>query len=59
MDKLVDANVTLKTPAFAAQSAKSPLAPHSIERRKPRAHDVLIDILSLLRRLPFRRPSGP
>jgi len=45
MDKLVDSSVTLKTPAYATQSAKSPLAPYSIERREPRAHDVLIDIL--------------
>jgi alcohol dehydrogenase (NADP+) len=34
----------LKTPAYAAKSAKAPLAPFSIERRAPRAHDVLIDI---------------
>ncbi|HJU39076.1 MAG TPA: NAD(P)-dependent alcohol dehydrogenase [Tahibacter sp.] len=34
----------LLTPAFAAQSATSPLAPHAIERREPGAHDVLIDI---------------
>lgn len=34
----------LKTPAYAALSAKAPLAPHSIERREPGPHDVLIDI---------------
>ncbi|MHB8708176.1 MAG: NAD(P)-dependent alcohol dehydrogenase [Desulfuromonadales bacterium] len=34
----------LKTAAYAAQSAKSPLAPHAIERREPGPHDVLIDI---------------
>jgi uncharacterized zinc-type alcohol dehydrogenase-like protein len=45
MDKLVDSDVTLTTPAYATQSAKSPLAPYSIERREPRAHDFLIDIL--------------
>jgi uncharacterized zinc-type alcohol dehydrogenase-like protein len=35
----------LKTPAYAAASAKAPLAPFSIERREPGPHDVLIDIL--------------
>ncbi len=45
MDKIVEAELSLKTPAYAAQSAKSPIAPFSIERRKPGAHDVLIDIL--------------
>ncbi len=45
MDTLVESKAVVKTPAYAAQSAKSPLAPWSIERRKPRAHDVLIDIL--------------
>jgi len=35
----------LKTSAYAAISSKSQLAPHSIERRDPGAHDVLIDIL--------------
>jgi uncharacterized zinc-type alcohol dehydrogenase-like protein len=30
---------------YAAQSATSPLAPFSFERREPGAHDVLIDIL--------------
>lgn len=34
----------LKTPAYAANSAKAPLEPFSIERREPRAHEVLIDI---------------
>src|SRR5689334_4369316 len=33
------------TRAYAAHSAKAPLAPFSLERREPRAHDVLIDIL--------------
>ena len=41
----VESKATLKTPAYAAQSAKSPLAPYTIERRKPRSHEVLIDIL--------------
>jgi uncharacterized zinc-type alcohol dehydrogenase-like protein len=45
MDTLVESKAVVKTPAYAAQSAKSPLAPWSIERRKPRAHEVLIDIL--------------
>ncbi|MEP6634612.1 MAG: NAD(P)-dependent alcohol dehydrogenase, partial [Luteimonas sp.] len=35
----------LKTPAYAAADAASPLAPFSIERRAPRAGEVLIDIL--------------
>jgi uncharacterized zinc-type alcohol dehydrogenase-like protein len=35
----------LKTPAYAAASAKSPLAPYTIERRQPGPNDVLIDIL--------------
>ncbi|TAL18798.1 NAD(P)-dependent alcohol dehydrogenase [bacterium] len=34
----------LKTPACAALSPKSPLAPFSINRREPGPHDVLIDI---------------
>lgn len=32
------------TPAYAAASAKSPLAPFTIERREPSAGEVLIDI---------------
>jgi uncharacterized zinc-type alcohol dehydrogenase-like protein len=35
----------LKTPAWAANSAGQPLGPHTIERREPGPHDVLIDIL--------------
>lgn len=34
----------LKTPAYAAASPQSPLAPHTIERREPGPKDVLIDI---------------
>lgn len=34
----------LKTPAYAVQTAKSKFAPFIVERREPRAHDVLIDI---------------
>lgn len=34
-----------KTPAYAAVTANTPLAPHTIERREPGLHDVLIDIL--------------
>ena len=45
MDTVVESKAGLKTPAYAAKSAKSPLAPFSIERRTPRPHDVLIDIL--------------
>ena len=33
-----------KTAAFAAQSATTPLAPFSIDRREPTAHDVQIEI---------------
>jgi uncharacterized zinc-type alcohol dehydrogenase-like protein len=33
------------TPAYAAADAASPLAPFTIERRAPRANEVLIDIL--------------
>jgi uncharacterized zinc-type alcohol dehydrogenase-like protein len=35
----------IKTPAYAAASATSSLAPFTIDRREPGAHDVLIDIL--------------
>ena len=35
----------VKTPAYAAMSAKAPIVPHTIERREPGPHDVLIDIL--------------
>jgi len=35
----------LNTPAYAAMTAKAPLVPHSIERREPGPHEVLIDIL--------------
>ena len=35
----------LKTPAYAAASATSPVAPLAIARREPGPHDVLIDIL--------------
>lgn len=35
----------LTTPAYAAQSATSPLAPHTIDRRDPRPDDVQIEIL--------------
>ncbi|WP_438014985.1 NAD(P)-dependent alcohol dehydrogenase [Sorangium sp. So ce315] len=35
----------LKTPAYAAVSAKEPLRPFTIERRDPGPHDVLIEIL--------------
>ncbi len=35
----------LKTPAYAAATAQSPLAPFAVERREPDARDVLIDIL--------------
>ncbi len=34
----------LKTLAYAAPAAKSPLAPYSFERREPKEHDVVIDI---------------
>ena len=34
----------LETKAYAAQSARSPLAPFEVERREVRERDVLIDI---------------
>jgi uncharacterized zinc-type alcohol dehydrogenase-like protein len=43
MDAVVE--TTLKTPAYAAQNAKSSLAPWTIDRPEPGPHDVLIDIL--------------
>src|SRR5690242_890265 len=33
------------TPAYAAQSADTPLGPHAIQRREPGPHDVAIEIL--------------
>jgi uncharacterized zinc-type alcohol dehydrogenase-like protein len=45
MDTPVQSSATLKTPAYAAQSATAALAPWSINRREPGPHDVLIDIL--------------
>src|SRR6202048_3729951 len=38
-------NAMRTTPAFAAVSAKAPLAPFSIERREPGPRDVLLEIL--------------
>ncbi len=35
----------MKTLAYAAQTATSPLAPYTIERRAPKPNDVVIDIL--------------
>lgn len=35
----------LKTPAYAAATARAPLAPFTVERREPGPKDVLIDIL--------------
>ncbi|MEP7185946.1 MAG: NAD(P)-dependent alcohol dehydrogenase, partial [Rhodanobacter sp.] len=37
--------MALNIKGYAAQSATTPLAPHSFERRDPRADDVVIDIL--------------
>ena len=37
--------IMLKTPAYAAPSAKKPLGPFTIERREPAPREVLIDIL--------------
>lgn len=34
----------MNTPAYAAQTANTPLAPFSLQRRAPRANDVVIDI---------------
>jgi len=38
MDTRVESRGTLKTPAYAAKDAKSPVAPFSIERREPGPH---------------------
>lgn len=35
----------IATRSYAAQSATSPLGPHSFQRREPGEHDVIIDIL--------------
>ncbi len=35
----------MKTKSFAAQTATTPLGPHDIDRREPKAKDVAIDIL--------------
>ena len=35
----------MQAQAYAAQSATTPLAPFSFERREPLPHDVTIDIL--------------
>jgi alcohol dehydrogenase (NADP+) len=35
----------MQTRAYAAQSAKSPLAPYTIERREPGVRDVVIEVL--------------
>ncbi|HXG79421.1 MAG TPA: NAD(P)-dependent alcohol dehydrogenase [Methyloceanibacter sp.] len=45
METLVASKAKLKTPAYAAMSAKADLVPWSIERRAPGPHDVLIEIL--------------
>lgn len=36
--------MTIKTAAYAALKAQGPMVPHTIERREPRPHDVLVDI---------------
>jgi uncharacterized zinc-type alcohol dehydrogenase-like protein len=36
---------TISTPAYAAQTPSSPLAPFTIERREPGPHEVLMDVL--------------
>ena len=35
----------IKTQGYAAQSATTPLGPHSFERRDPGPHDVQLEIL--------------
>jgi len=35
----------MQVKAYAAQQATSPLAPHTINRREPKAHDVQVEIL--------------
>lgn len=39
-----EASAMLETPAYAAADATTPLAPTTIQRRAPRANEVLIDI---------------
>jgi uncharacterized zinc-type alcohol dehydrogenase-like protein len=43
--KIEEVEAMLEIPAYGAAFAQAPLAPLSIERRKPGPHDVLIDIL--------------
>jgi uncharacterized zinc-type alcohol dehydrogenase-like protein len=43
--KIEEVEEMLQIPAYGAPSAKAPLAPFFIERRKPGPHDVLIEIL--------------
>jgi alcohol dehydrogenase (NADP+) len=43
--KIEEVEAMLEIPAYGAAFAKAPLAPLSIEWRKPDPHDVLIDIL--------------
>jgi uncharacterized zinc-type alcohol dehydrogenase-like protein len=45
MEAQMTTKTTLKVAGYAAQSAKSALAPWSFERREPRPDDVVIDIL--------------
>ena len=45
MNKHEESKPMKKIDAFAAVSAKSQLAPHTIERREPGPHEVSIDIL--------------
>jgi uncharacterized zinc-type alcohol dehydrogenase-like protein len=42
---ITPASTGIKTAAYAAPSVGAALAPFTIERREPRSHDVLIDVL--------------
>ena len=43
--KIDEVEEMLEIPAYGAASAKAPLAPFFIERRKPGPHDLLVEIL--------------
>ena len=43
--KIEEVEEMLEIPAYGAASAKAPLAPFFIERRRPGPHDLLVEIL--------------
>ena len=54
--KIEEVEEMLEIPAYGAASAKAPLAPFFIERRRPGPHDVLVEILSVI--VIFIRPAA-